>query len=194
MNFKKITSIILMSSFLSFSLLSCGGHNEGTDVSEQETDTLSIDFSDMSEISLREHDLNLSLMLPEVASATGSSIDPFIEHDKGDYLWYLSIGPRFKMIIEDFGKEKGKVKQEKERLADLEEIFQIDYVTDEPNLIMYKRNLHEGQGGKPSYHCYGEVMIDGYNYVLRSGDEGSLKPIIEDMVKTIRSAKPIIES
>ena len=34
-------------------------------------------------------------------------------------------------------------------------------------------------------------MIEGYNYVLRSGEEGELRPIIEDMVRTIRSAKPI---
>lgn len=192
MNFRNITSVLLLSSLF---LVGCGGEGEGNNgEGNNAVDTASVDFADMSEMSLRENDLNLSLMLPEVESATGSSIDALVEHDEGDYLWYLSIGPRFQMVIEDFGKEKEKVAQEKKRLAGLGDIFDIEYLIDEPNLIMYKRNLHEGQGGKASYHCYGEVLIDGYNYVLRSGEEGSLKPIIEDMVKTIRSAKPIAQA
>ena len=178
----------LMGTFFSLLLFSCGGSSDSENTTGNETDSTLLDFSDMSAISLQDDDLNLQLMLPEVASATGNSIDPLVEHEEGDYLWYVSIGQRFKLIIEDFGKEMDKVKQEKERLADLKDIFIIEYLVDESNLIMYKRDLHEGQGGKPSYHCYGEVVIDGYNYVLRSADEGSLKPIIEDMVKTIRSA------
>jgi hypothetical protein len=106
-------------------------------------------------------------------------------------MWNISIGSRFLLVIEDFGKEKNKVSTEKVRLEELTGIFDIEYLVDEPSLIMYKRGLHEGQGGKTSYHCYGEVEIEGYSYVLRSEDEGSLKPIIEDMVMTIRSASPI---
>ena len=59
---------------------------------------------------------------------------------------------------------------------------------------MYKRELHEGQGGKPTYHCYGQTVVDGYTYVLRSQQDGSMRPIIEDMVKTIRSAKQMDET
>jgi hypothetical protein len=86
------------------------------------------------------------------------------------------------------------VASEKKRLADLSNIFTFEFLVDEPKLIMYRRSLHEGQGGKTTFHCYGEVEVEGYNYVLRSAEEGSLKPIIEDMVKTIRSAKPIAKS
>lgn len=187
-----MSRLVILSSFILLLLSSCGGsesngENNGTDGS----DTLTMDFSDMNEISLKPYGLNLKLMLPEVASATGASIDPKVTHDEGDYLWYVSIGPRFQLIIEDFGKEKDKVAAEKKRLADLSAIFEIEYIVDEPGLVMYRRTLHEGQGGKPSYHCYGEIIIDGYLYVLRSEDDGSLKPIIEDMVKTIRSAEPI---
>ncbi len=183
---------IILGSLILTLLVGCGG-SESTegDTTNGEANMTAEDFVDMNEISLSEHGLNMQLMLPEVASATGSSIDPKIEHDQGDYLWYVSIGPRFQLIIEDFGKEKEKVNEEKKRLGELGSIFEIEYLTDESNLIMYRRTLHEGQGGKPSYHCYGEVEIDGYKYVLRSEQDGSLKPIIEDMVKTIRSAKPV---
>jgi len=184
--------LIVLALFFPFLLVSCGG--SGSDVDGDTNnggDTLALDFADMNEISLKPDGLNMKLMLPEVASSTGASIDPLVEHDEGDYLWYISIGPRFQLIIEDFGKEKEKVAGEKKRLGELTNIFDIEYLVDEPTLIMYRRTLHEGQGGKPSYHCYGEVEIDGYSYVMRSEDDGSLKPIIEDMVKTIRSAEPL---
>lgn len=184
--------IVLLFAFLPLLMASCGGAENTEDPDGTDSlDTNSLDFSDMNEISLAPHGLNMQLMLPSVASSTGASIDAKIIHDEGDYLWYITIGPRFELIIEDFGKEKNKVAGEKKRLGELTGIFDIEFSVDEPSLLMYKRTLHEGQGGKPSYHCYGEVVIDGYNYVLRSEDEGALKPIIEDMVMTIRSAKPV---
>ncbi|MCC7454413.1 MAG: hypothetical protein IT222_09620 [Crocinitomix sp.] len=184
--------IILLASFLPILLSGCSGSGAGDEALAGDTTT--IDFSDMNQITLEDNGLNMSLMLPEVASSTGASIDPKVEHDEGDYLWYLSIGPMFELIIEDYGKEKNKVASEKKRLADLSNIFTFEFLVDEPKLIMYRRSLHEGQGGKTTFHCYGEVEVEGYNYVLRSAEEGSLKPIIEDMVKTIRSAKPIANS
>jgi len=183
---KKIYLLGLL--FASMSMVSCGGEGDGESTDGDST-TTELTFEDMNEISLKEHGLNMCIMLPEVASSTGAAIEPQVEHDEGDYLWDVKIGSRFHLIIEDFGKEKDKVANEKKRLKDLEKIFAIEYITDDPKLIMYKRTLHEGQGGKPSYHCYGETVIDGYTYILRSQEDGSLKPIIEDMEKTIQSAK-----
>jgi len=171
-------------------LSACGGSGEeGDETTDNSMDSL--DYTDMNEISLLDQGLSMKIMLPEVASSTGASIEPQIEHDDGDYLWHVKIGTRFHLIIEDFGKEKDKIKNEKVRLADLDKIFVVEYMVEEPGIIMYKRTLHEDQGGKPSYHCYGETTIDGYTFVLRSQEDGSLKPIIDDMVKTIKSAKSL---
>jgi hypothetical protein len=179
--------------FFTFTLLtySCGDNDTGdvTNVDIEEVEV--IGESDMNQISLSDYGLDMTLLLPEVASSTGASIEPTITHEDGNYLWFLDIGNHFHLVIEDFGKEKDKVKQEKQKLADQKDIFVIEYLVDEPDLIMYKRTLHEGQGGKPSYHVYGSKEINGYTYVLRSADEGGLKPVIEDMVTTIRSAKEI---
>jgi hypothetical protein len=179
--------------FFTFTLLtySCGDNDTGdvTNVDIEEVEV--IGESDMNQISLSDYGLDMTLLLPEVASSTGASIEPSITHEDGNYLWFLDIGNHFHLVIEDFGKEKDKVKQEKQKLADQKDIFVIEYLVDEPDLIMYKRTLHEGQGGKPSYHVYGSKEINGYTYVLRSADEGGLKPVIEDMVTTIRSAKEI---
>jgi hypothetical protein len=180
---------IFLFSFCALLLASCGGDGETDVTTDGVVDTL--DYSGMNEMSLKDQGLNMKIMLPEVASSTGASVEPKVEHDDGDYLWHVKIGTRFHLIIEDFGKEKNKVANEKARLADLNKIFVVEYIMDEPNLIMYKRTLHEDQGGQPSYHCYGETTVDGYTYVLRSEEDGSLKPIIDDMVKTIKSAKTI---
>lgn len=175
-------------------LASCGGSGEEGQTDTDSTNTTNVDFTDMNEMSLATEGLNMQIMLPNVASTTGASIEPTVEHFDGDYLWDVKIGPQFHMIIEDFGKEQNKVSEEKKRLEGLGKIFIIEYVIDEPKLIMYKRELHEGQGGKTTYHCYGETTIDGYTYVLRSQEDGNFKPIIEDMVKTIRSAKQVGKS
>lgn len=182
--------VLILGSFSLLLLSACGSSGETTDTTDA-TDTSTVDFSDMNEMSLEGEGLNMQIMLPNVASQTGASIEPTIEHFDGDYLWDVKIGPQFHLIIEDFGKEQNKVSEEKKRLDGLQRIFVTEYIIDEPKLIMYKRELHEGQGGKTTYHCYGETTVDGYTYVLRSHEDGNFKPIIEDMVKTIRSAKQI---
>jgi hypothetical protein len=44
-----------------------------------------------------------------------------------------------------------------------------------------------------SYHVFGQKVIDGITYELRSRDEGYEKVIIQLMAKTIKSFKPIKE-
>lgn len=178
-------------------LASCGGDNTGEDATDNTVDSDNIEnigIEDMNEFSLTPHNLKLSIMLPEVASSTGASIEPTVKHEEGDYLWFLDIGNHFHLVIEDYGKEQNKVADEKKRLDGLSKIFKIEYTIDEPGIIMYKRELHEDQGGKASYHCYGETTVDGYTIVLRSSDDGSHKPVINDMVTTIKSAKEIANS
>jgi hypothetical protein len=178
-------------------LTSCGEDNVGENITNDNVDAENIEnigLEDMNEFTLVKYGLDLSIMLPEVASSTGASIEPAVKHDDGDYLWFLDIGNHFHLIIEDYGKEQNKVADEKKRLDGLSKIFMIDYTLDEPSLIMYKRELQEDQGGKTSYHCYGETSVDGYTIVLKSSDDGSHKPVINDMVTTIKSAKELKKS
>lgn len=188
---KKIFSILMVSSLL----LACNNSQNSADENTGNTENLEvIDMSDMNEFNLTPYGLNLSFMLPEVQSSTGSSIEPSVQHEDGDYLWFVDIGAHFHLVIEDFGKEKNKVQDEKNKLDNLKDIFNVEYLIDEPNLIMYKRKLQDNQGGKTTYHCYGETEVDGYTVVLRSSDDGGLKPVINDMVNTIKSAKQIAQS
>jgi hypothetical protein len=194
---QRMKNLFLSAGVAGMMLTACGGGDTGvTDPNQvaENVDIENIGMAEMNEFSLANYGLNLSLMLPEVASSTGASIEPVVMHDDGDYLWFLDIGNHFHLIIEDYGKEQNKVADEMKRLEGLSKIFQIEYTMDEPNIIMYKRELHEDQGGKTSHHCYGSTTVDGYTIILRSSDDGSHKPVIQDMVNTIKSAKEIVKA
>lgn len=179
-----------------FFITSCGDSVEPVSETDQNEniDLESLGALDMNEFSFVPYGLNLTILLPEVASSTGASIAPEVIHEDGDYLWYLNIGKQFQLVIEDFGKEKNKVAEEKEYLSGLTDIFQFEYIIDEPTIIMYKRELHKDQGGKKSYHCYGEMEVEGYTIILRTTENGGFKPVVADMVSTIKSAKTVVKS
>jgi len=190
----KKTFLILLT--LTLIIASCNDSTEST-VQPIQDDTLDLEnlgALDMNEFSFVPFGLNLTVLLPEVQSSTGASIKPEVTHEDGNYLWNLNIGKNFNLVIEDFGKEKNKVLEEKEYLTGQANIFQFEYLVDEPTIIMYKRELHEDQGGKKSYHCYGEMEVDGYTIVLRTVENGGFKPVVSDMVATIKSAKAVVKS
>lgn len=190
---KRTLLILLTSAFL---ISSCNNSSESI-TPEDSTNVSDLDnlgALDMNEFSFVPYGLNLTVLLPEVESSTGASIEPEVIHEDGNYLWHLNIGKQFNLVIEDFGKEKNKVHDEKEYLKGQTDIFQFEYIVDEPNIIMYKRELHKDQGGKKSYHCYGEMEVEGYTIVLRTNESGGFKPVIADMVSTIKSAKAVSKS
>lgn len=165
-----------------------------------ETNPDEIDYSEFEGKSLRDYGIPALIMLPDQTSNIGAAVEPEILHEDGDFKWEIIIGPNFTMQIEDYGNEKSMVQEEKDRLSRIR-FYTIEYSIDEPDLIMYKRTL--SYSGKSSaeaeavgaehitYHCYGTKEIDGITYVLRSRDEGYHKPIIETMVKTIRSVEKL---
>ena len=76
------------------------------------------------------------------------------------------------------------------------EMFEINYLIDDEDLVMYERKLIvKGEKNAPktvgvehrSYHVYGQKVINGITYEVRSRDEGYEKVIIELMAKSIRS-------
>lgn len=160
-------------------------------VNKSDTGFVLLDTADMQLLSLKEYDLNLKIKVPVVASALGIEILPVIEHDDGDYLWYIRIGEHFNLIIEDYAKEFKKVREHQQQLLDQKDVFEITYLEKKTHLVFYKQILIADNGGTPTYHCFGEMTIDGYNYVLRSEGFGGYEPVIQDMVQCIKTATPI---
>lgn len=172
-----------------FVIPSCGG-DESNETEEQEkaTQEEKVDVSDMSSLNMKEHGLDITIMLPSVSSSTGASIEPNITHEMDGFRWEVSLGEKFVLIIEDYAKEENLIAEEKKRIEGYD-FFNIEYLVEEDQMIMYKRELPDGAGGDASYHVYGVKKLNGSNIVFRSVDDGFLKPIVEDMVRTIKSAE-----
>jgi hypothetical protein len=185
--------------FCSLVVLLVGCANESTNDDTPVTDPDLIDYSEFEGKSLGDYGIPALIMLPDQTSNIGAAIEPEIIHEDGDFKWEIVIGPNFTMKIEDYGNEKAMVQEEKDRLARIK-FYSVEYIIDQPDLIMYKRTLNysdksagaEAVGAEHiTYHCYGTKEIDGITYVLRSRDEGYHRPIIETMVKTIKSLEKL---
>ncbi|MFD1552477.1 hypothetical protein DNU06_10400 [Putridiphycobacter roseus] len=151
-----------------------------------------LDSVDMQLISLIDYDLNLSIQLPIVANSLGKVIEPVVLHDDGDYLWFIHIGDYFKIVVEDYANEFGKVVAAKKLNESQSNMFEFVYFIDEMDLIFYSRQLIGENGGEKTYHCLREMKIDGYNYILRTEKTGSsLKSVVQDMVSAIKTAKHV---
>ncbi len=151
-----------------------------------------LDSADMQLISLIKQDLNLAIQIPIVANSNGEIIEPVILHDDGDYLWFINIGEYFRIVIEDYANEFGKVVGAKKLNQSQSNIFNFNYLIDEPDLIFYSRQLIGENGGEKTFHCLREIKIDGYNYILRTEKIGSKhKSVAQDMVSSIKTAKAV---
>jgi len=144
---------------------------------------------------LSPYDIPAVIMLPDETANIGASTRPEVLHTEDNFYWDINVGPNFQLHIEDFGDNKDLVATHKKELKQ-KEMFEIIYLIDEPDLVLYERKLIvRGDKKAPktvgvehkSYHVYGQKTINGINYELRSREEGYEKVIIELMAKTVRS-------
>lgn len=144
---------------------------------------------------LSAYDIPAIIMLPDETANIGASTKPEVLHTEDNFYWDINVGPNFQLHIEDFGDNKDLVTAHKKALKQ-KEMFEIIYLIDEPDLVLYERKLIvKGDKKAPksvgvehkSFHVYGQKSINGINYELRSREEGYEKVIIELMAKTVRS-------
>ncbi len=160
------------------------------------------DYSEFHLITLDKFELNAQLMIPDASANIGASTKPEIVHNDS-FLWKITAGPKFELHIEDFGDYKDRMVNKKKELQSQNKFFQIKYLIDEPQLILYERKLIVKGDKKAApevgvehitYHVYGEKNLDGITYELRSRDAGfgaDQKHIAEMMAKTIKSFNPL---
>lgn len=188
---------MMVVSALTLLVSSCGGGDKNKD---RDTEIqLDEDYYEFKGISLSTSDINAMIMLPDETANIGASTKPEIIHTEGDFKWDIHVGPNFHMHIEDYGDYTDLVKNKKKELKDYGH-FKINYLIDEDDLILYEQTLMVRGSKKAaptvgvehrSYHVYGQKVINGITYELRSRDEGYEKMIIELMAKSIKSFKPI---
>lgn len=172
----------------------CGGDENGTELTEEDLDAF-------QGFNMKPFDIPIVIMLPDETANIGASTKPEVIHVEDDFKWEINVGPNFNMIIDDWGSDRKMVVDEKKKLAGLD-FYDIKYLVDEPEFIMYERTLKvDGKKGvsktvgveHKTYHVYGQKVINNITYVFRSRDEGYEKMIIDLMAKSIKSVKPLNE-
>ena len=145
---------------------------------------------------LIDYDIPGVISLPDETANIGASTKPEVKHEES-FKWQINAGQKFQLHIEDFGILDDLVKEKKKELAD-QKFFNIKYLIDEPDLIVYERTLLVS-GSKyaspevgiehKSYHVYGQKTINNIIYGLSSAEEGCDKHIVELMAKSVKSFK-----
>ncbi len=157
------------------------------------------DYFNFQSLNLQPFGINAFIMVPDETASIGATTRPEVIHKENDFKWKLIVGPKFELIIEDYGEYKHLIQDMKNRLKE-EKMFRIQYLIEETDLLVYKRTLivRGIKNASPnvgvehsSFHVYGMRTIDGINYELRSNDEGCSKQLIELMVKSIHSFKAL---
>lgn len=178
--------------FIVLGLTSC--NTDPKDLLESEQDLLE-EYYEFQGFDLSQYDIPATIMLPDETANIGASTKPEVLHTEDNFYWDINVGPNFQMHIEDYGDNKNLVTEHKKSLKE-RDMFAINYLIDEKDLVMYERKLIvKGEKNAPktvgiehkSYHVFGQKTVNGITYELRSRDEGYEKVIIELMTKSIRS-------
>ncbi len=189
----KITGVVAIA-FGMFVFTNCGADNPNPD---SEDVTIDDDYYEFQDFIMADYDIPAVISLPDETANIGASTHPEVKHEES-FKWEINVGPKFQLLIEDFGILDDIVKEKKKELAD-QKIFEIKYLVDEPELIVYERTLMV-TGSKyaapevgvehKSYHVYGQKTVDKIIYGLSTAQEGCEKHIVELMAKSIKSFKP----
>jgi len=191
----KITGVLAMA-FGMFVFTSCGDDKPNPDSQDV---TIDDDYYEFQDFIMTDYDIPAVISLPDETANIGASTRPEVKHEES-FKWEINVGPKFQLLIEDFGILDDLVEEKKKELAD-QKIFKIKYLVDEPELIVYERTLLV-TGSKyaapevgiehKSYHVYGQKTIDKIIYGLSTAQEGCEKHIVELMAKSIKSFKPFV--
>ena len=185
---KKILFLFVFSTLL---FTSCNDNNS------YEGDNFDESLYDFKSYNLDPFDIPATIMLPDETSNIGAATNVEVLHTEGDFKWEMNIGPNFHLRIDDWGDDKQILQAEKDKLKGLE-FYKISYIKNEPELLIYKRELivkgHKKASTKvgtehTTYHIFCMKEINGIVYVFKNKDEGSPKKIVELLEKSILSVK-----
>jgi len=147
------------------------------------------DYIGMIDYTLEEYGLPITIKLPDPSDMEGRN---FAKVTRDSLSWLVQIGKHFNLTIEDHHQEEDILLKELDRLTVYDSLFEMKYETGPSNFIRYSKSLKAIPEAKSSYHCYAVCRINEKNYVFKCEESGSLKPIIDDMILSIKSAKSTI--
>ena len=192
--FNKISLILYVVLYL---MLNSCNNDQSTQMLENQK--MIDDYYQFQELSLENHDIPAYISLPDETANIGASTKPIINHIKDDIKWSIKIGENFELLIEDYGYIDDLVEVKKKELSE-QTFFQVNYLIDEPNLILYERTLlvkgidkaspNVGVEHK-SFHIYASKVINEITYEFKSREDGNEKIIVELIAKAVKSINSI---
>ncbi len=155
------------------------------------------DYYEFRTFDLSKYEIPATISLPDETANIGASTRPEVSHIPSDITWNIKVGQNFELVIEDYADFTDLIEVKKKELAE-QTFFKVEYLVDEPDLIVYERTLMVKGSDKAaptvgvehkSYHVYGQKIVNDITYELQSRPDGYEKSIIQLMAKSIKSFK-----
>ncbi len=201
----------LLAGIILFQFVSCSVDDENTNIKEVsevkdvEKTSDSLSTKGLRELSLKEHELDITILVPEVYYTDEDDLQwftpPTIIHNDGEARWEIKMpGDRYwHLVIEDMGDEICDINREKEEHGFQKDIFDFKYHQEKDNQLLYSKILKSENTTfddkeillLPNYHFYCSRNIGGSNIIFRSFEMGDFrKPTVDRMmVSALKAAQ-----
>ena len=149
-----------------------------------------IDYYQFDEHYLDLYGIDASIMIPNETAGIGASFETEIIHNDGDFKWHISAGRNFNVFIEDYGDYQYRMPEFLRKL-EAQDIFRTEIIQQKDDYVIYKRELNLSSKKISTYHLYGVRYINGVYYEIKNEEEGDSKKVIDFILKSFLSFKPI---
>ena len=149
-----------------------------------------IDYYQFDEHYLDLYGIDASIMIPNETAGIGASFETEIIHNDGDFKWHISAGRNFNVFIEDYGAYQYRMPEFLRKL-EAQDIFRTEIIQQKDDYVIYKRELNLSSKKISTYHLYGVRYINGVYYEIKNEEEGDSKKVIDFILKSFLSFKPI---
>ncbi len=149
-----------------------------------------IDYYQFDEHLLDVYGIDAAIMIPNETAGIGASFETEILHDDGDFKWHISAGRNFNLYIEDYGDYQYRMPEFLRKL-EAQDIFKTEIIQQKDEYVIYKRELNMSSKKISTYHLYGIKYINGVYYEIKNKEAGDSKKVIDFILKSFLSFKPI---
>lgn len=153
--------------------------SEGEKLSENNVET-----EGMKQVDLSEYELNASISIPDDSKGKAE----IISTDWGSI--EINVSDWYSIEIVPYGISIAEKKAE--LASDL--VYSVEYLTEEENLILYKKTIAESDVD-PEFHFFMTTEVDGELVEVKSaGDKAFTKKQIETMISSAKTLSQKVEA
>jgi hypothetical protein len=183
---------------LCFALFSCGDKPQTDDASDQGIDSdYEYDNTSYQDLNLTKEGLGIIMRIPEQTGGETGNLEMKVNKPVSN-CWLVEYGPSFGFEIIDYGKLEDLIVDKKKELID-NDFFKIEFLEDNDSMLVYNQKVNyrnktynEESVDKSSFHVYRLKIIDGYNYIFKSTEDGCTKDDLKSLEVSFNSIqKPI---